>query len=146
MENQALSGDVSAFPKSGLNSQEHLETILHSVFVIRTLSTNLDEKNHTLNVLKNSAFTTRKSLIFFSTLFEQIPLGVSRVTLKSPRLCKAKNSNKLCTLSFWSCGFPTLYKLCGKNGIYAIECYFCRVLSFSINTCCAEALLMSTTP
>ena len=52
---------------------------------------NFDEK-HSLNVLENqtrlqnSAYTTRKSLIFhvLCALFEQIPSGINRDILKSP--------------------------------------------------------------
>ena len=67
---------------------------------------NFDEK-HYLNVLKNqtrlqnSAYTTRKNLIFrvLCALFEQIPSGLNRDILKTPTLCGVKKSNKLCAPS-----------------------------------------------
>ena len=67
---------------------------------------NFDEKHYS-NVLENqirlqnSAYTTRKSLIFrvLCALFEQIPSGINQDILKNPTLCEAKNSNKLCAPS-----------------------------------------------
>ena len=46
---------------------------------------------------QNSAYTTRKSLIFrvLRILFAQIPLCVNRDSLKNPTLCGAKTGNKL---------------------------------------------------
>ena len=63
---------------------------------------NFDEKNSP-NVLENqtwvqnSAYTTKKSLIFrvFCALFEQIPSDTNRDIPKTPTWCGAKYSNKL---------------------------------------------------
>ena len=75
-----------------------------------------DEK-HSPNVLENrtrlqnSAYTTRKSLIFciLCTLFEQIPSGIDQDILKKilpdAELKIVTNSVRLV---IWPCGFPTL--------------------------------------
>ena len=85
---------------------------------------NFDEK-HSPNVLENqtrlqnSAYTTRKNLIFrvFCALFEQIPSGINRNILKNPTWCGAKNSNRLCTASFGHVDSP----LCLWIGLFSIR-------------------------
>ena len=106
MENQALSGGVSAILQSGLI----LENIQRMFFVKIHVHCSGDpdwKQNHSLNVLKNetrsqnSAYTIRKSLIFrvFFALFEQITFSMNRVILKNPTWSGVKNSYKLRVLS-----------------------------------------------
>ena len=79
---------------------------LLSIWATGRMYMNFDEK-HSPNVLENqtrlqnSAYTTRKSLIFrlLCALFEQIPSVINWDILKNLTWCRAKNSNKLCAPS-----------------------------------------------
>ena len=87
---------------------------LLSILATGTMKMNFDE-NHSLNVLgnqtslQNSAYTTRKSLIFrvLCALFEQIPSGINRDIQKNPTWCGAKKVTNSVHLVIWSRGFPT---------------------------------------
>ena len=69
-ENQGLSGDVSAILRSGQILENIRRMFLLSVWATGTMYINFDEK-HSPNVLEyqtrleNSAYTIRKSLIFY---------------------------------------------------------------------------------
>ena len=91
MENQVLSDGVSAILRSGIFLENIQRMFLLSVWATRTMYMNFNKK-HSPNVLENqtrlqnSAYTTRKSLIFrvLCALFEQIPSGINRDILKNP--------------------------------------------------------------
>ena len=106
MENQALSGGVSAVLQSGL-ILENIQRMFSSKFRYIVPMTQIDSKKQSLNVLENetrsqnSAYTIRKSSIFriHCASFEQIPFGMNRDILKKIPTCRGvKNSNKLCVL------------------------------------------------
>ena len=103
MENQALSGGVSAILRSGLILENFRGMFLLSIWNTWTIYMNFDE-NRSQNVLETqtrlqkSAYTTKKNLIFrvLCSLFEQIPSGINRDIQTNPTWCGAKDSNKLC--------------------------------------------------
>ena len=115
------------------NSREHLK----NVFAVSLgYQDNVHEfwEKHSPNVLEdqtrlqNSAYTTRKSLIFrvLCALFEQIPSDINQDILKNPIWCGAKNSNTLCAPChlLWSGGFPTLYNVYQHTNVYNINTVF----------------------
>ena len=121
MENQALSGGVSAILRSGLILEVIRRMFLLSIWVTGTMYMNFDEK-HSPNVLENqtrlqnSTDTMRKSLIFrkLCALFEKKknPSGMNQDILKHPTRSGAKNNNKLCAPSHLVTCFTCLKSQC----------------------------------
>ena len=95
MENQALSGGVSAILRSGLILENIRRMFFLSIWATGTMNMNFDEK-HSPNVLGNQTRLQNSNNL---NLFEQIPPDKNRDILKIPTWCGAKNSNKLCALS-----------------------------------------------
>ena len=94
------------------DSREHSENVIVKLHVHCSGIPDWQQK-HSSNALvnqtrsQNSAYTTRKSLIFcvLCALFEQIPFGMNRDILKHPTLCGDKNRTNSV---IWSRGVPNL--------------------------------------
>ena len=140
MENQALSGDVSAILWSALILENIHGMFLLSIWATGTMYMDFDEK-HSPNVLENQTRlqNTRKSLIFhlLCALFEQILSGINQDILKNPTWCGTKNSNKLWVSSHlvkWIphtiFAFPTLSLLITGFLLPSLTSYFIANLVF----------------